>query len=109
MRVLVSFSFLVLLLVAATLMAADKSTAAEPKAIANASELPKTLDELPINKTIHVKPELKTNFFSLLSTAPDTGAVCHVECDHEVGGIQCGTGTQCTCGCIAGYARCECK
>jgi hypothetical protein len=92
--------------------AAEKKKSDTPtehsKPIANAAQLPK---EVPIGETLHVEKKMRKDLFDLLGADVPASASgqCSVECDKEVGAITCAVGQQCTCGCIAGYARCECR
>ena len=70
-------------------------------------------DSLEVGKTLRVDKNLGSNLESLLKAATTAGgqvdAQCKIECDHELGGITCGIGRQCYCGCPGGYAYCGCK
>ncbi|MBB5208363.1 hypothetical protein [Chiayiivirga flava] len=80
-----------------------------PELITEPEGLPKSVD---LGEFVRVNEALGSRLDILLKAASVEGEVnaqCEVTCDHEIGGITCPVGKQCSCGCPGGYAYCSCR
>ena len=88
---------------------ADPAVATQSPLITKSVDLPASVD---LGEFIRVEESLAPRLDLLLTAAAVNGEVnaqCEVKCDHEIGGITCPVGKQCSCGCPGGYAYCSCK
>jgi hypothetical protein len=90
--------------------AASKSTTAHKINTPSAKATAATVREeyLGTHETVHVPFNIKKELYKVMGDAPAGTPECSITCSSEVGGINCADGVQCSCACIAGFAKCEC-